>query len=35
MLKRRVIKDNIALIRLEIREVVKEQVLFNLNIVSN
>jgi hypothetical protein len=35
MLERRVIKDSIASICLEIREVVEEQVLFNLDVVSN
>jgi hypothetical protein len=35
MLERRVIKDSIASIRLEIREVVEEQVLFDLDLVSN
>jgi hypothetical protein len=35
MLERRVIKDSFASICLEIREVVKEQVLFDLNVISN
>jgi hypothetical protein len=35
MLERRVIKDSVASIRLEIREVVEEQVLFDLDVVSN
>ncbi len=35
MLERRVIKDSFASIRLEIRDVVEEQVLFDLDVVSN
>jgi hypothetical protein len=35
MLKRRVIKDSVTLIRLEIKEVIEEQVLFNLNVINN
>jgi hypothetical protein len=35
MLERQVIKDSFASIRLKIRDVVEEQVLFDLDIVSN